>query len=95
MQDDDSGGDRQFLITYMLHTSDRYILVKTTYRPNVTASFSISGSGPGRIIFIPLNNSSTTPITTETLLVSVNQSITTRPQPVTICEYIRKINAYY
>ena len=45
-QDDDSDGKEQFKITAFLQPEQRYILVATTNRPEVTGEFSIISSGP-------------------------------------------------
>jgi hypothetical protein len=50
-QDDDGSGNRQFQLTATLRSDITYILVFTTYTPNLTGSFSISASGPGYVFF--------------------------------------------
>jgi hypothetical protein len=64
--DDDSAGTGQFLIRYTLQSNSRYILVTTTFDPNVTTSFSILASGPERVYFNSINNTSTTTEITST-----------------------------
>ncbi|CAF3971686.1 unnamed protein product, partial [Rotaria sp. Silwood1] len=68
--DDDSGGNVQFLITYILQAGTTYILIFTTYSPNVTTSFSIMALGPERVSLMRLNvvpstTTTTTLMTTE------------------------------
>ena len=50
-QDDDSGGNLQFLLRVPLQTSFTYVLVVTTYGQNAVAIFSITASGVGTITF--------------------------------------------
>jgi hypothetical protein len=78
---DDSAGNAQFLIRYRLESNNKYILIKTTYYPNMTTLFSIIASGPARVYFNSINNTSTItqlPLTSTT----------------THCEYIN-IYCYY
>ena len=58
VEDDDSGGNRDFKLTSSLQAGAAYILVVTTFSPGVTGSFGIVTSNPGMIDFIPLNNPS-------------------------------------
>ncbi|CAF4899631.1 unnamed protein product, partial [Rotaria sp. Silwood1] len=62
--DDDSGGNVQFLITYILQAGTTYILIFTTYSPNVTTSFSIMALGPERVSLMRLNVVPSTTTTT-------------------------------
>ena len=50
--DDDNGGNAQFLFSINLQSTVRYILVATTYGPNVTGAFGISALGPGNVTYI-------------------------------------------
>lgn len=50
--DDNSGGNRQFLLSWFLRFKETYVLVFTTFSPNVVGSFSITAWGSGTIIFI-------------------------------------------
>jgi hypothetical protein len=81
-QDDDSGGSPQ--------TDTIYVLVVTTFLPNITRAFSIVGSGPGKVNFIRNTASiissttatSTNPIssnTNTTILWNIVTSSSTRP----------------
>ena len=51
LQDDESGYNRQFKLTFVFEPDLIYILVVTTFNSNTTGSFSISGSGPGSVTF--------------------------------------------
>ncbi|CAF1246345.1 unnamed protein product [Adineta ricciae] len=53
--DNDSGGNRQFMLTCLLQTITKYLLVVTTANQQNTGSFSIIGLGEGPINFAPLN----------------------------------------
>ncbi|CAF0870683.1 unnamed protein product [Rotaria sordida] len=75
---DDTGGYFQFLITYILQAGTTYILIFTTYSPNVTTSFSIMAWGQARVSLVRLNMVSST--TTTTTLVTT----TTRPNVINI-----------
>ena len=65
-RDDDSGRSAQFLINYGLQSDTAYFLVFTTFRSNVTASFSVVGTGPYLIYYSRLDPPSTTTTTTTT-----------------------------
>lgn len=62
-EDDDSGGNQQFLITYDLIYGQIYFLIFTTYTPRSTTSFSITASGPGRADLIYYETFVPTPTT--------------------------------
>jgi hypothetical protein len=51
LQDEESGNNGQFKLTFSFDPDLIYILVATTFNPNVTGSFSISASGPGFVTF--------------------------------------------
>ena len=71
---DDSGGNSQFLIEYQLESNKKYILIKTTYAPNITTRFSITTSGPGRVYFNSINTTTieVTPATQSSLTPTVS-----------------------
>ena len=70
-QNDDSGGNNQFLINASLVNTGSYTLVATTYSPNRTASFSVIGSSTaGMITLIRLNITVTTTSTSTTTTTS-------------------------
>lgn len=50
-QNDDGDGSGQFKLTVSLQSWNRYILVTTTFKPNVTGRFGIQASGPGSVTF--------------------------------------------
>ena len=50
-QNDDGGDNRQFKLPVFLQPWNRYVLVATTYSPNVTETFGIRASGPGPVTF--------------------------------------------
>lgn len=50
-ENDQTCDDDQFDIVIYLHANIQYILVVTTYSPNVTGNFSINVSGPNTVIF--------------------------------------------
>lgn len=52
---DDMGGDLQFLMSSMLQSMTHYILVATTFFPNVTGVFSIVVSGSGSVNLTHIN----------------------------------------
>ncbi|CAF4988409.1 unnamed protein product, partial [Rotaria sp. Silwood1] len=83
--DDDSGGNAQFSITYTLQAGTTYILIFTTYSPNVTTSFSIMALGPARLglQYIKMSNGSGS-ITTITSTSTIRYSTLTTTAPV-IC----------
>ncbi|CAF4113119.1 unnamed protein product, partial [Rotaria sp. Silwood2] len=82
---DDSGGNNQFLITYTLQAGTTYILIFTTYLPNVTTPFSIMARGPARLglQYINMRNGSGS-ITTVTSTSTTKYSTFTTTTPV-IC----------
>jgi hypothetical protein len=47
--DDDSGGGRQFRISLDLQSEKTYILLVTTFAPNVTGWFKITAVGPASV----------------------------------------------
>jgi len=47
--DDDSGGDQQFRISLVLKSKKHYILLVTTFAPNVTGWFTITAVGPAPV----------------------------------------------
>ncbi len=53
--DDDSNSARQFLINVTLQFERRYILVVTTYTPNVKGSFLIKAVGPTSLNLTSIN----------------------------------------
>jgi hypothetical protein len=59
-QDDQSGGNNQFSIQTYLQAGVSYVLVFTTFQPNVTGSFSIVASGPEEVEFTPVRTFQTT-----------------------------------
>ncbi len=61
--DDDNGGNNQFKLTVFLQAGVPYTLVVSTNSPNVTGSFSVVGSGPDYVYFIPINIMQTTTTT--------------------------------
>ncbi|CAF2710385.1 unnamed protein product [Rotaria sp. Silwood2] len=70
---DDSGGNNQFLIAYTLQAGTTYILIFTTYLPNVTTPFSIMAWGSARVSLTRLNMvSSTTSTTTTTSMITIS-----------------------
>jgi hypothetical protein len=50
-QNDDGGDNRQFMLTVFLQPWNRYVLVATTFNPNVTETFCIRATGPGPVTF--------------------------------------------
>ena len=95
--DDDNGGSRQFLISARLTSTNIYVLVFTTYEPNVRTIFTISASGPARVNFARLdivpNSTPLTQVTSETRHTSATRSQTTFS--TTVCEYtLRNISDY-
>jgi hypothetical protein len=47
--DDDSGGNQQFQISLGLESRKTYVLMVTTYAPNVTGLFTITAVGPASV----------------------------------------------
>lgn len=62
---DDHAGNRQFRITYPLQAGVTYILVFSTFDPELTGPFSIVASGYGRVNFDPSMTTTTAPLTAE------------------------------
>ena len=54
--DDDSGMDRQFFISAYLHGGAPYIVVVTTFQPNVTGDYELYVRGPQSVNFVPRNS---------------------------------------
>ncbi|CAF2912153.1 unnamed protein product [Rotaria sp. Silwood2] len=50
-QNDDSGGNLQFKLTYVLQAGTKYILIVTTYSPLIYGPFSITVSGSASVGF--------------------------------------------
>jgi hypothetical protein len=50
--DDDSAGDGQFQLTEYLNSNLKYVLVFTTFRPNIKGQFFVIASGPGTVSLI-------------------------------------------
>ncbi|CAF1408139.1 unnamed protein product [Rotaria magnacalcarata] len=48
-EDDDSGGNQQFLMDYPMQYGSGYILVFTTHNPRMTGTFSILTSDPSKV----------------------------------------------
>ena len=53
---DDGGGNAQFQFTRLLQADERYVLVVTTFLPNVTGSFSLRINGPADASSRRINN---------------------------------------
>lgn len=51
VSNDDGAGDRQFQLDVYLESSVNYILVVSTYSPDITGPFIITATGPGSIFF--------------------------------------------
>ncbi|CAF3347565.1 unnamed protein product [Rotaria socialis] len=56
--DDDSGGNRQFQLSSSLSFDQSYVLVFTTYNPNVITDISIIAWGPNTIMFARISSNS-------------------------------------
>jgi hypothetical protein len=65
-RDDDSAGSGQFLITSQFTSTNTYVLVFTTYRPDSRAVFSISGLGPARVSFTRIDVLANSTLPTQT-----------------------------
>ncbi|CAF3104351.1 unnamed protein product [Rotaria socialis] len=50
-KNDDDFGNGQFKLTVFLKSWNRYVLVATTFSPNVTGTFDVNTSGPGSVTF--------------------------------------------
>ncbi|CAF3732021.1 unnamed protein product [Rotaria sordida] len=74
---DDDDGNYQFLLTYRLEAGITYILIFTTYRSDVTTSFSINVAGPAGVNLLRMNFASIVPSTTNRLNVSSITGIAT------------------
>jgi hypothetical protein len=61
---DDSGSDRQFRITQYLVSGTTYVLIVTTYAPNVRGAYTLRTSGPQSISFSSFTPSTSRPIST-------------------------------
>jgi hypothetical protein len=66
-EDDDSGGQLQFLIRARLESNETYVLVVTTHRENVTGSYSVSVGGPAPVVLLPFIATTTTTTTSKLL----------------------------
>ena len=55
--DDNSGGNYQFLFGNVFPSLANWILVVTTFSPNVTGAFSITATGPAFLNFSRINAS--------------------------------------
>jgi hypothetical protein len=53
MDDDESGGNSQFLMTISLQAMFNYTLLVRTYFPNITGPFSVSARGDAMVTFSP------------------------------------------
>ncbi|CAF3370116.1 unnamed protein product [Rotaria sp. Silwood2] len=62
--DDETGKDDQFSISYLLEAGRTYILVFTTFEPAVKGSFTITVLGPARVSLIKTPVKSTSSPTT-------------------------------
>ena len=60
---DDSGGQLQFLIQVPLESGGTYVLVVTTHREYVTGSFSVTAAGPALASLTAITPSTSRPIT--------------------------------
>jgi hypothetical protein len=49
--DDDGGGNGQFMLSITLESTTKYILLVTTYYPNVIGAFSIIAKGEASVTF--------------------------------------------
>ena len=63
-QDDDGAGSAQFQFTVVLQPGVVYILVATSYFPNIRAPFTVVVSGLVRVNLVRLGNSTSIPSTT-------------------------------
>ena len=54
--DDDSNGNGQFKLQTTLQANTPYIILVSTYDPNVTGAFTLVGSGAGRLTLTRLTN---------------------------------------
>ncbi|UJR20171.1 hypothetical protein I4U23_023303 [Adineta vaga] len=72
--DDDSGGDSQFLISYTLYPFINYILITTTFNSSTKGAFSIRGTGPAAVIFRRINTIGITSTTSRPLSTTTSAS---------------------
>lgn len=59
--DNDLGGDGQFLISYNLEHMRSYILLVTTFQPNVTGPYLIRTTGPAQLNLSSVSGSTNSP----------------------------------
>ena len=71
--DDDSGGRGQFSFSAYLSYGSIYVLLVTSFSPNVTGSFSINASGPSTMEIAVIKHS------TKTSIGTTSESIWNRP----------------
>ena len=86
LKDDESGGNRQFLITTTLEAGVTYILVVTTYSPNQQGVFTVTVDGPARLGLTRIDGASTATTSASTASTSTrtaSPSTTTKVNPVT------------
>ena len=53
VEDNDAGGDWQFMLNIMLISMKNYTLVVSTYWPTNTGEFSVIAYGPSEVTFTP------------------------------------------
>jgi hypothetical protein len=71
--DDDSGAIfLNFKIVALLQTGVAYVLVVTTSSSNITGSFTITASGIGDVIYVPISITTTSTITTTPITTSTS-----------------------
>jgi hypothetical protein len=89
--DDDSGAIfLNFKITALLQTGVAYVLVVTTSSSNTTGSFTITASGLGNVIYVPISIITTSTSTTITSTISttpITTSATSITTPITTSEH--------
>jgi hypothetical protein len=56
-KDNDGAGKAQFRVNVYFDTTTAYILVVTTFKPNITRSFSIIALGFSSVTFSPIKTS--------------------------------------
>ncbi|CAF4086440.1 unnamed protein product [Adineta steineri] len=86
LTNDNSCHNDQFRLTVDLEINTEYILVVTTYRPNITGTFSIIVFGSNNVTLERLNTSSTVQSVYSSVLTADNQKYSRR------CD---KLNYYY
>ena len=69
--DDDSGGQLQFLIRANLEPGNTYILVVTTHRENITGNYSVNVVGPALVSLTSITPSTSRPIITRKLFTKI------------------------